>query len=189
MSAGDTGGDRPAQPPATQRLFFALWPDAEVRAALAAVASGCGHGRERVLVPENLHLTLAFLGNVTAGQRACMEAAATTVNGRSFAMTLDRLGFWPRPRVLWAGVDAVPAALEELVADLNSALATCGYQPETRPFQAHVTLARKASRPPRQTTISPIRWAVRDFCLAQSVSGERGSEYRVLGRWPLRAET
>lgn len=186
MSAADAGGERPAEPPARQRLFFALWPDADVRAALAAVARGCGHGRERILVPANLHLTLAFVGNVTADQRACMEAAAATVNGRSFAVTLDQLGFWPRPRVLWAGVEAVPAALEELVADLNSALAICGYQPETRPFRAHVTLARKVSRPPRQIAIAPIRWTVRDFCLAQSVSGERGSEYRVLGRWPLR---
>lgn len=171
--------------PARQRLFFALWPDAEVRTALAAVASGWCHGR--LVAPRNLHLTLAFVGNVTAQQRACMEAAAATLRGQAFAVTLDCVGFWRKPRVLWAGAGGVPAALEELVADLSGALANCGYRPESRPFQAHVTLARKVSRPPRQGLIAPIHWAVTDFCLVESVTGEQGSDYRVLARWPLGA--
>lgn len=185
MSVPDAGDDSAAQPSSRQRLFFALWPDAAVCAALDAAAREYGRDTGRLMPPQNLHLTLAFLGELTAEQRACMEAVAGTVTGQPFVVILNRLGFWPRPRVLWAGAEDIPAALEDLVAGLNRALASCGYQPETRPFQAHVTLARKASRPPRQIAIAPIRWTVRDFCLAQSVPGERGSEYRVLRRWPL----
>lgn len=171
--------------PSGQRLFFALWPDATVRRALAAAASDCHDDQGRLVAPHNLHLTLAFIGNVTPDQRACMEAAAATLRGQAFTVTLDCVGFWPKPRVLWAGANGIPTALGALVADLNRALTNCGYQPETRPFRAHVTLARKVSRPPRQSPIAPIHWAVADFCLVESVSGEQGSDYRVLARWPL----
>ena len=156
---------------------------------MAAVASDCHDDQGRLVAPHNLHLTLAFIGNVTPDQRACMEAAAATLQGQAFTVTLDCVGFWPKPRVLWAGAGGVPAALEDLVADLSRTLANCGYRPEIRPFQAHVTLARKVSRPPRRCAIAPIHWAVADFCLVESVTGEQGSDYRVLARWPLGAPT
>lgn len=176
----------PAEPEPRQRVFFALWPDAEVRAALAAVSRQHARGNGRPVVPENLHITLAFVGGVTAAQRACMQAAAASVMAPRFAVTLDRLGFWPRPKILWAGAGVMPPGLTELVTALNSALIPCGYQPGTRPFQVHVTLARKARRPPEVKQIPAIAWPAVAFCLVESVTGEHGSEYRVMGRWPLR---
>lgn len=185
MSAPEASAGVPAEP--RQRLFFALWPTGEVREALAAVVRQHGRRNGRAVVPENLHITLAFVGEVTAEQRACMEAAAATVTASAFTVTLDRLGFWQRPKILWAGASGMPPALLELVAALNTALIPCGYQPETRPFQVHVTLARKAHRPLEVREIPPIVWPADAVCLVESVSGEHGSEYRVIGRWPLRS--
>lgn len=170
---------------ARQRLFFALWPDDAIRATLAALIHTqiCRNGH--AVPAANLHITLAFLGNQSSEQRTCLETAATSVSASPFDLIIDRLGLWVRPRIFWAGSSVVPDALTALVERLNQALAVCGYQPEQRRFQAHITLARKALRPPTQIQIHTIVWPARDFCLVESVTGERGVEYRVIGRWPL----
>lgn len=169
-----------------QRLFFALWPDAATRAVLARLAQHHARDNGRAVSADNLHLTLVFVGGVTDAQRGCMEAAAATVVAAPFSVTLDRLGHWPKPKALWAGVEAAPLALTDLVTQLNTALIACGYKPDPRSFEAHVTLARKALHPPDTQQIPPLVWCAEDFCLVESVTGEQGSEYRVLMRWPLR---
>lgn len=167
-------------------MFFALWPNGAVRAALYALTRQHAHRNGRAVAAENLHITLAFVGGVTAGRRVCMEAAVAMLRATPFTVTLDRLGFWSRPKILWAGASAAPAELTGLVAALTAALIPCGYQPEPRPFQVHVSLARQAQRPPEVQEIPPIVWPADAVCLVESVSGEHGSEYRVIGRWPLR---
>lgn len=186
MSASDATSDTAS--PSKQRVFFALWPNGEVRAALDQLARQHARHNGRAVVPENLHITLAFVGGVSAEQRACMEAAAATVAAPTFAVTLDNLGFWLRPKILWAGARVMPPELTELVSALNIVLIPCGYRPESRPFQVHVTLARKAQRPPAVRHIPPIVWSADAFCLVESVAGEEGSEYRVIGRWALRSQ-
>lgn len=178
---------QPAESAATRRLFFALWPDRAVREALAGLLEGEPPRTGRRVPDGNLHMTLAFVGNVTAEQRSCMEAAAAAVEAAPFSVILDRLGYWPRPRIVWAGASVTPPALIDLVARLDRGLSGCGYDPERRPYQAHVTLTRKAYTGPRRHEIEPIVWAAEDFCLAESVAEDNGSVYRVLARWPLRA--
>lgn len=177
----------PAEGTETRRLFFALWPDGAVREALAGLLNGEPPRTGRRVPETNLHLTLAFVGNVDAERQVCMAAAAATVAAAPFTLSLDRLGFWPRPRIVWAGATETPDALCDLVARLNTALVACGYQPEQRPYQAHVTLTRKAQAPPRRRAIPPIVWTADAFCLVESVSEERGSVYRILATWPLRS--
>jgi len=170
---------------ASQRLFFALWPDDETRAALATLIHTHIRRNGHAVAAANLHITLAFLGNQSPEQRACLEVAASAVSAPPFELSIDRLGHWARPRIFWAGPSDVPDALKMLVAELNQTLAACGYQPEQRHFQPHITLARKALRPPEHIQIPAIVWPAQEFCLVESVSGARGVEYRVMGRWPL----
>lgn len=171
--------------PASQRLFFALWPDAAVRAQLAALLPASRDRNSHPVPAANLHLTLAFLGNQSCAQRDCVEAAVARMSAAGFELVIDSLGYWSRQRIVWAGMPAAPSALMTLVEQLNQALASCGYQREHRIFHPHITLARKAVRPPAQTQIPAIVWQAREFCLVASILQERGSEYRVIGRWPL----
>ncbi|MDH3560041.1 MAG: RNA 2',3'-cyclic phosphodiesterase [Gammaproteobacteria bacterium] len=173
----------PAEP--TQRLFFALWPDAGVRAALAGFAQANIRKQARRVSEANLHITLAFPGSVTAGVRQCLEAAAAGIQARPFELAIDRVGHWPRPRILWAGSSHTPAEVWSLVKALRMALQMCGLQPESRPWQAHVTLARKAGRALPVTEIDPIHWSISDFCLVESVTDPSGPVYRIIRRWPL----
>lgn len=167
-----------------ERLFFALWPGEEQRSRLLGVLSALPkhHGREPD--PEDLHITLAFLGDVDPERRACAERAADAVRGDPFALLIDRVGYWPRPRILWCGASDRPEPLLRLLGDLNRGLHVCGFVPDRRPFVPHVTLARKARPIDPRPVDPPLVWAVDAFALVVSRPGERPS-YQVLRRWAL----
>lgn len=168
-----------------QRLFFALWPPDELRPSLGALARAHVPPRARAVAAGNLHITLAFVGAVTAETRACLEGAAATVAGAPFELVLDRIGAWPGPGILWLAPSAIPPALGQLAGDLQQALQPCGYRPEARAYQPHVTLARKLKGPFPGATVPPLHWPVRDFVLVESLSTPAGPGYQVRRRWPL----
>lgn len=170
------------------RLFFALWPDGRIRERLAALAADLPLRGGRRVRPENLHLTLAFLGEVPAAQAACLEAAAAGVRAAPFELVLDRLGGFGRTRVVWLGCRHQPEPLLALVRALNQALAEgCGYLPEARPFAAHLTVARRARHPPRPQDVGPVPWPVSEFVLVESDLDPEGVRYRLRRTYPLKA--
>jgi 2'-5' RNA ligase len=172
--------------PRPRRLFFALWPEAELQQELNKLAGEVlGPGNGRRVVPENIHLTLAFLGSVTEAVQACYERAATEVHGARFTFTLDRLGCFRRTGVLWAGAAPAPEPLVSLVQALHRALAGCGYTPENRAFQAHVTIARKVRPCPVEAPLPPMLWSVNRFSLVQSHTHADGARYEIVRTWEL----
>jgi len=174
-------------PAATQRLFFAIWPDAALQRRWHALAELPAHRAQsgRRTPRENLHVTLAFLGSVSAERRACLERAADAIRAASFELTLDRLGSFRRGGVWWLAPSELPPASLDLVAQLKSAQEACGLVPESRAYRAHITLARDVRRCPPPMSIASIVWPVRDFVLVQSKPGEGGSRYQALRTWPL----
>lgn len=168
-----------------QRLFFALWPDAATRQALVKTSRALLGRRVKLVPAENLHITLAFAGPVTAPVRDCLVAAADAIRGVPFELTLDHVGHWPRPRILWVGPTHTPPGLWSLVEALNLAFESCGLQRETRPFQAHVTLARKIGKAPTLAEMVSITWSISDFSLVESVTDAHGASYRRLVSWKL----
>ncbi len=171
--------------PPSERLFFALQPEASVRAGLQGIAASLPEHRGRPVHPADRHITLVFLGEIGPEQRACAERAAAGVKGRPFELSIDRLGYWPRPRILWAGCSQIPETLLALVQRLQQALLACGFRPETRPFAPHVTLARKAHKLAGGELDRPLVWPVRSFVLMGSDLDAPPPRYRVLARWPL----
>ena len=172
---------------ARQRLFFALWPTPEVRHEVARLARKVLGNRGAGVASANLHVTLAFLGSMTGAQRAAVEAAAGQVTAEPFSLCLDRLGHWPRPRILWLGPRQAPASAQNLVMSLRTALQAQQLTPDLRPWQPHVTLARKINNPPQVTEVPAIHWPAQAFCLVESVTDPRGVRYQVLREWPLRS--
>lgn len=174
----------------TKRLFFALWPNRTLRQHLLRVQGECLPSPITPPSPAaNLHLTLAFLGQVETAQQACLEQGAAGLHLPAFSFRLDRLGYWRKPRILWIGCSATPAALHQLAAALAEVMRSCGLQPEARPYRPHVTLARKQKQGPETPLPLPsLHWEARDFVLAESVSRPGGVLYRILQRWPLLIE-
>ena len=75
------GGE--GQPPRVERLFFALWPDDELRQTLKHHCKPLlRHSGGRPVALDNLHITLAFLGSVDSGQRQCVGAGSGVLSIR-----------------------------------------------------------------------------------------------------------
>jgi 2'-5' RNA ligase len=137
------------------------------------------------VVPENIHLTLAFLGSVDAAFRECAERAAAAIRAASFTLTLEQLGYWPKAGILWAGSRQTPPLLLQLVGQLNAGLAACGYEAEQRPYAAHLTLARKARLRQVIPAMASRAWVISRFHLAQSHTHADGARYEILRSWAL----
>ncbi len=169
---------------ASIRLFFALWPDAAARTALLEARDGAMQDA-RPTHPDDLHLTLVFIGDVELDRLGCIEAAADDVVLDGFELMLEQLETWPRQRLLVASPGEPPPALFNLLSQLQQNLLPCGIQPEPRSFRPHVTLARKA--PKIQRRVLNIPWPAREFVLVRSGvgGGSNGGGYQVLRAWPL----
>lgn len=174
------------QPAPRWRLFFALWPPDPVRRRLRDVVSRLqGQVEGRWVRPENLHVTLAFLGSVNGEGRACAERAAERINAPSFDLSMDCVEHWRRQQVLWLGATRLAPALSQLAERLRLGLADCPVAHEDRPYRCHLTLARRVRRPPTDLVIEPIDWHIDRFVLVSSDTSSTGSEYTVLRSWSL----
>lgn len=178
--------DKSSSNPETQRLFFALWPPAELNHELYRLAGNALRGGAgRRVVPENIHLTLAFLGSVEASFRECAEQVAAAIRAEPFTLMFERMGYWPKPGILWVGPSQTPQPLLHLVQNLNAGLAGCGYEAEKRPYAAHLTLARKARPHGDIHSLESRAWEINQFHLVQSHTHADGARYEILRSWPL----
>ena len=167
-----------------ERLFFALWPEPEQQKAWAAMAAELLTIDEGRLVPAtNLHVTLLYVGGVTADKRIALEAMADEISFAPFVLRLNRFGYWHKPRVWWWGPRQAPEALSVLVESLRAGVERCGIEADRRPYTAHMTLARKVVRAPQQVVIPSCDWVVDHFALVRSVSSPAGVHYEPLRRW------
>jgi len=180
----------------TVRLFFALWPPEAVAGHLHAVAVDAAQSvGGRIMRAETLHLTLAFLGEVSLGKLDELCAIGAGIDVPVAALCLDRLGWWRHNHVLWAGVSEAraPETLHVLASTLAGRLSEAGFHLELRAFFPHVTLLRKAGvgQPPdtdlvaRLPALGEVVWPVCDFVLLRSLPSTVGADYRIVGRWPL----
>jgi 2'-5' RNA ligase len=174
--------------PHSLRVFFALWPAEAARRAVAARARDvAASGRGRAPPMENVHLTLAFVGEVAAERLPALQAigaqAATAVP--PFTLRFDRVGAFRDSGIAWLGTGTAEPALQALVDALAAGLAASGFPVERRPFRAHVTLARRCARPPAAASVPALAWPVAGFTLTASELAPGGSRYRTLAAWPL----
>ncbi len=173
-------------PSERRRLFFALTPSSELAQAFHQVAmQDLGACRGRHLKPEQIHLTLRFIGPVTEEVATCLQAAAGHIHLPAFELMFDSLGYWPRPRVVWSMPSHVPTALTDLASQLERICVGCGLPPETRPYVPHLTLLRNARHRPAETSMSALHWPVEAFALMRSETLPEGAVYTELQRWSL----
>ncbi len=166
------------------RLFFALWPNPQVRAQLAdwgrTLHAACGG---RMIRPENLHMTLGFLGDVEEARIAQVEQAAGEVAPQAGSLVLDEAGYWKHNRIAWAGASALPPELQTLVAELRGSLSRINIGFDSKEFVAHVTLLRNAHEPRALPELPAIAWPLQGFVLVQSVTLPAGSRYAIRRSW------
>jgi 2'-5' RNA ligase len=162
------------EPEPPWRLFLALWPTHEVRAALA------GHALQwhwpqaaRRTAVERLHLTLHFLGDVAAAQVPQLQQALR-LPWEGCALTLDAAEVW-RGGIAVLEARVVPPALASLHQRLGDALRAQGIAVEERRLRPHLTLARRAQGALPPPAFEPLSWSVGpQYQLVRSLPGGRG---------------
>lgn len=149
--------------------------------------------------PEQFHLTLKFLGP-TPGELLSRVAEALAEASQAapvHAFQASGGGFFPprgAPRVLWAGLGQGLAEARKLARAVDQALAPLGFAAETRPFAAHLTLARikEARRDPWDTVLARLMaqawpiFEVAEMLWWKSEPGQGGHKHSVLERFPLK---
>src|SRR3954462_1926674 len=133
------------------RLFVAVELAEDVVAAPAATAAAVRRGLDaRVhaawVQPGNMHLTVRFIGEVDEERAGpLIRALALPLEVPPFVIELAGCGVFPPsgpPRVIWIGITQGFPSLAAMHAEFNRRLRPFGFEPERRPFSAHLTLAR-----------------------------------------------
>lgn len=191
----------------TLRVFVAVGLSGAAREQLIDAAERIRQGVPQGIQwakPDGMHLTLKFLGNISAlgvgPLLECLEPVAE--NTHAFMLELAGLGMFPnrrQPRVLWAGVAGDLEALARLQQASEEAINGLGYPLERRPFRPHITLGR-----PRRSVSDaqlarigavvsglaspqPVRWQVDSVDVMQSELHPSGARYTTLGSVSLRS--
>lgn len=179
----------------TQRLFVAIEVPDAVRQLLADQQKGLSG--VRWTSPENLHLTVRFIGEAASAQASAIKTGLRSVCAERFSLLVAGLGFFDkRPQaVVWAGVEK-SAGLAELRRQVNEALENyAGLKAPDGGFSPHITLGRakqadrKALRAFTSTDGAALKaeFAVKSFTLFSSVLAPGGAVHTVEQRFPLAA--
>jgi len=177
------------------RLFVGIPLDAAVHEQLAAVVARFATGGDGVRwsAPDSWHITLQFLGETCWERCQRLIAALRTVHQPPVPVSLEKLGCFER--VFIAAVHPTPQLLA-LQQKVVTATQTCGFVPENRPYQAHITLARSRELGRFSEKLQPKlriqphfgRFVASEFLLYESFTGRGGAHYEVRERFSLEAE-
>ncbi len=186
------------------RCFIAIDIDERIKSALSGLQRelrdgvGVRKGDVKWVNPDNIHLTLKFLGEIrdTKAAEVCNIVKAVACRHKSFELDIESVGsFGGRsPRVLWVGTGKGWEELLELQKDVEESLALAGWPEETREFSGHLTLCR-IRNPKAGMKLAQAGEGYRDFkvgmlsadsvCVYQSELKPSGPVYTVLGNYKL----
>ncbi len=159
------------------------------------------HDRLKWVVPEGMHITLAFLGDTREEDIDPLadQLAVTLRHFIPFRLTLTESGTFPhanKPRILWVGTYTDDEQLPAVKADVDRHLSGAGYTIEKRKFSPHITLGR-IKRLVRNSnlvhnylshSVTALSFEVADIVWYQSILRPEGAEYSILKRFALGTE-
>jgi 2'-5' RNA ligase len=169
-----------------KRLFVSIEPPESITERLGELNPNLRG--VRWLEPPHMHLTLAFLGNVTAENQETLSKKLQAISWKPFFLPLIGVGTFPGkgwPKIVWVGVGSGHPHLFQLHKRVQEALLAANLEPDLRSFHPHVTLARCRDVSPQ--TIRPFLKShaqfdaglihVESFCLNSSHLTPAGSVY------------
>jgi 2'-5' RNA ligase len=157
----------------------------------------------RWVKPDNIHLTVVFLGGIREGDISgiAREVERVCSGFHPFDFSLKGLGLFPdrkRPRILWAGYEGDVERITSLRDVLHECLIPFEIKEENRPFKPHLTLGRFRN-PGRVDTkldeilvrhegLSSPTFQASELVLFKSDLKPQGPEYTKLDSWELSAD-
>jgi len=146
------------------RTFIAIDLPQEIKTSLAKLQDQLKQSYADVkwVKPDNIHLTLKFLGEVdeTKLESVIQETEAVAKNNPGFKIQIESLGSFPKidfPRVVWVGVKQGSAETKKIAKELESSLEKIGFAKEDRPFSSHITIGRTRSSKNQRTLSDELK--------------------------------
>ncbi|MBF0266029.1 MAG: RNA 2',3'-cyclic phosphodiesterase [Gammaproteobacteria bacterium] len=164
------------------RFFFALKPDNETRDKIVSAQKQLNLSG-RLIKPENLHITLLFMGKPEPRQIEKVIGFAQKIHCLEFSFALDVIGYFKKAQVSWLGLSESSRELINLHSELLISAQNSHIPIQTQKFIPHLTLERNTKVFKKQN-IEPIQWKVKDFVLYQSIDTQSGVHYQVLHQFP-----
>jgi 2'-5' RNA ligase len=178
------------------RTFIAINLTQEIRDYLAGIQGELKKCRADVkwVQPENIHLTLKFLGERDEKKiEKIKEALEETAREKNcFSVRLYNIGAFPKidsPRVIWVGIDKGEKETKEIAYELEEKIAKIGIPKEDKPFSSHITIARIRSPADRASLVQELKrlsklenkeFSVTTITLYKSTLTPKGPIYEVL---------
>jgi len=186
------------------RCFIAIDIDEKIRSALGDLQQQLRKGVDvkkgdvNWVNPDNIHLTLKFLGEIKDAKvvEVCNIVKAVAGRNKSFELDIESVGHFGgrSPKVLWVGTGKGAENLLELQEDIEESLALAGWPEETREFAGHLTLCR-IRHPAAGAKLAQVSEDYKDFKLGtmladsvlvyQSELKPNGPVYTLLGNYKL----
>lgn len=169
------------------RAFFAIEPPVHIKLAIESWREKALPSFVKSVPPANFHITLAFLGQVNDIQLdSLIQECETLTSTQGFSLSLDQLGYWPKPKALWLGCKHVAAAHSQLADQLTKISLKSAITMQKRAYIPHLTLVRKCTANPPAPLIDPtFSFKVEEFHLFESVSTANGVIYKQRKTWNL----
>jgi len=153
------------------RCFVAVECPGEVKEKLLCVEREIsGLGDMTLVRPENMHLTMKFLGEIPEDRVGSVSSALSAIDYKAYTITVKGIGVFPKPdyvRVIWVGVEDF-GMTTNLASRIDEAVLPLGF-PKDDKFHPHITIAR--------VKFVKDRNALKN--LLQSKTGEAYGEYKA----------
>jgi RNA 2',3'-cyclic 3'-phosphodiesterase len=142
--------------------------------------------------PESIHLTLKFLGNVSAARLGEVKSSLQQIIFPTFKVEIKGAGAFPNlnhMNVIWVGVDEGWSQVEQIFEQSEKLLSAIGFRKEDRPFSPHITIARLRSSRKKDEIANFLRHlseesfgviTVDKIRLKQSILSSSGPKYSTL---------
>lgn len=169
------------------RCFISVNLPSEIKKHLGDVISQLDRQNRRLKIkwvePENIHLTLAFLGELTEQQIEMLSRGLSTIKFKTFQVELDGLGAFPnifRPQVIKIALRDSGQNLKKISNAIRQILSTLKIAADNKPFSSHITLGRVRDRVVRinlKVAVEPLSFQIANFDLMKSQLNPTGPVY------------
>ncbi|MBU0477383.1 RNA 2',3'-cyclic phosphodiesterase [bacterium] len=180
----------------TVRSFIAINIPAKIRNKLEKIQDDLkkSNAALQLVKPENIHITLKFLGNVPVESINDIQDAINESISRFkiFSVSFEKTGAFPNPqypRVIWVGIEKGREELSLINTKIENSLSRFSLHQENRKFQPHLTIARVRSGKNRERIVNALEelknirvgeMLAEEICLMESMLKPQGAQYKTL---------
>ena len=181
-----------------RRVFIGIPIGHKIKSILSSLKSTVHSSTNNIkwIPPENIHLTLSFLGNISDKDIPnIIQSLENCITSKYFKIEIESTGVFPSvnfPKILWIGICKGADELTLLQKEIERSIRKFKKISRKEKFKPHITIARmRRSRlkidvlPFLNTVYSPTELDVNSICLYESILLPEGPQYTVLTEFPL----